>query len=212
MKALIIGATGATGKDLVNILLNDPAYTQVFIFVRRSSGIVHSKLVEILTDFENPEGVADRVQGDVLFCLLGTTIKEAGSKQKQKHIDYEIPMNFIKTARGKGVKKVVLLSSYGASAASSVFYTKLKGELEEGISNLAFDLFVIFRPGLLLRKNTDRLGERITVPILQFLNSIGIARKFRPLPTSVLAEKMAKSPKIFSTGVQVLELNQIFDF
>ena len=212
MKALIIGATGATGKDLLNLLLNDPDYTRVIIFVRRRSGIAHSKLEEVLTDFEKPEAIADRIQGDVLFCLLGTTMKEAGSKEIQRHIDYEIPINFITVARRKGVPKIVLLSAYGASVASRVFYMTLKGELEDGIRNLAFDLFITFRPGLLLRKNTDRLGERISAPIIKFLNSIGIWRKFRPLPTSVLAEKMARAPKIFSAGIHVLELGKILEF
>ena len=68
----------------MNLLLHDPDYTEVVIFVRRTSGIVHSKLTEVLTDFEKPEGVADRIHGDVLFCLLGTTMKEAGSKEIQR--------------------------------------------------------------------------------------------------------------------------------
>src|SRR5436190_4485194 len=107
MTAIVIGATGATGKDLLNLLLNDPDYTQVIIFVRRSSGIIHSKLTEVLTDFDSPEIVADRIQGDVLFCLLGTTMKVAGSKEIQKHVDYEIPMKFITIARSRNVSKLV---------------------------------------------------------------------------------------------------------
>ncbi len=82
MKALIIGATGATGKDLVGLLLNDTGYTEVVIFVRRSTGIIHPKLAEVLTDFDKLEELADFINGDVLFSLLGTTIKNAGSKEK----------------------------------------------------------------------------------------------------------------------------------
>ena len=80
MKALIIGATGATGKDLVDILLNDSDYKEVVIFVRRHTGINHPKLVEVLTDFDQPEKVASSINGDVLFSCLGTTLKAAGSK------------------------------------------------------------------------------------------------------------------------------------
>jgi uncharacterized protein YbjT (DUF2867 family) len=212
MKALIIGATGATGKDLVQILLNDADYSAVVIFVRRASGIVHPKLSEIITDFDKLEEVAGQVKGDVWFSCLGTTLKAAGSKDKQWHIDHDIPLQFAEIARRNGIPKAVLLSAYGASTTSNVFYSKMKGKLEEAISALAFDQYIIFRPGLLLRKDTDRPGERIMGGLLNFMNTLGLFRKFRPLPTSLLAEKLAKAPKVFTTGKQVIELDKIFGF
>jgi len=212
MKALIIGATGATGKDLVNVLLNDPDYTEVVIFVRRATGMTHPKLSEVLTDFDKLEEVSESIKGDVLFSCLGTTLKTAGSKEKQWHIDYEIPLKFAEIARKNSVPKTVLLSAYGASTASRVFYSKMKGKLEEAISTLAFDQYIIFRPGMLLRKDTDRPGERITTVVLKVLNSVGLIRKFRPLPTAILAEKLAKAPKVFTTGKHSIELDKIFGF
>jgi uncharacterized protein YbjT (DUF2867 family) len=212
MKALIIGATGATGKDLTQILLQDPDYTQVVLFVRRLSGTSYPKLTEILTDFDNLEAISESINGDVLFSCLGTTLKVAGTKDKQQHIDYEIPLQFAEIAKRNGLSKTILLSAYGASPSSNVFYSRLKGQLEEKIDALAFDSFVIFRPGLLLRKNTDRSGERLSAGVLKFLNSIGILRKFRPMPTSTLAEKLAKAPKIFHSGKHVIELDKIFGF
>jgi uncharacterized protein YbjT (DUF2867 family) len=212
MKALIIGATGATGKDLLTILLQDRDYTEVVIFVRRASGTTHPKLSEIITDFDKLEKIAEHINGDVLFCCLGTTLKAAGSKDKQFHIDYEIPSRFATIARKNGVDKIVLLSAYGASSTSKVFYSGLKGKLEESISALAFCQYIIFRPGLLLRKDTDRRGERISAGLLKFLNGLGLIRRFRPLPTSLLAEKMAKAPKVLSAGKHVVELDKIFGF
>jgi uncharacterized protein YbjT (DUF2867 family) len=210
MKALIIGATGATGSDLVKVLLNDADYTHVTIFVRRNTGIVDPKLTELITDFDHPEQVAEYMEADVLFSCLGTTLKAAGSKEQQEHIDLEIPLKFAAVAGSKGVKKAVLLSAYGASAGSSIFYSRLKGRLEEGMEQLNYDQLIIFRPGLLLRKNTDRGGERIFAGLLKFLNTIGIIRKFKPLPTSILAKKMAKAPKVLGIGKQVVELRDIF--
>ena len=210
MKALIIGATGATGKGLVQILLNDPDYTAVVIFVRRASGITHPKLSEIITDFDKLEAVAEQIKGDVWFSCLGTTLKAAGSKEKQWHIDYEIPLKFAAIARRNGIPATVLLSAYGASATSNVFYSKMKGRLEESIDALAFDQYIIFRPGLLLRKDTDRFGERIMSGLLNFVNTLGLFKKFRPLPTLLLAEKLAKAPKVFTTQKQVIELDKIF--
>ena len=210
MKALIIGATGATGKDLVQILLNDPDYTAVVIFVRRASGITHPKLSEIITDFDKLEAVAEQIKGDVWFSCLGTTLKAAGSKEKQWHIDYEIPLKFAEIAKRNSITTTVLLSAYGASATSNVFYSKMKGRLEEGIDALAFDQYIIFRPGLLLRRDTDRFGERIMTGLLNFVNTLGLFKKFRPLPTLLLAEKLAKAPKVFTTQKHVIELDKIF--
>ncbi|HEY4337541.1 MAG TPA: NAD(P)H-binding protein [Puia sp.] len=212
MKALIIGATGATGKDLVNTLLQDAGYEQIVIFVRRAGGRTHPKLTEILTDFDNLEAVAGAINGDVWFSCLGTTLKTAGSKERQWQIDYEIPAKFAAIAKRNGVPRMVLLSAYGAAPASRVFYSKVKGKLEENIAGLGFHQYIIFKPGMLLRKDTDRPGERIIAGVLKFLNSVGLFRKFRPLPTSVLAEKMAKAPKLLPQGMQVISLNEIVGF
>ncbi|MBS1600818.1 MAG: NAD(P)H-binding protein [Bacteroidetes bacterium] len=212
MKALIIGATGATGKDLVQLLLQDPDYNEVVIFVRAPGGINHPKLVEIITDFGQLENVAEFIKGDVLFSCLGTTLKAAGSKEKQWSIDYEIPARFAEIAKRKGVRSMVLLSAYGASAKSKIFYSEMKGKLEDKISSLAFDQYIIFRPGLLLRKNTDRLGERVSAGLLKFLNGFGLIKKFRPLPTSILAEKLTKAPKVLTVGNHIIELDKIFEF
>lgn len=212
MKALIIGATGATGKDLVNVLLQDPGYTEIVIFVRRPGAMAHPKLLEVLTDFDKLEEVSAHIKGDVWFSCLGTTLKAAGSKDKQRHIDYEIPAKFADIAKRNGISRTVLLSSYGASSTSNVFYSRIKGELEEKIDSLAFDSYIIFRPGLLLRKDTDRAGERISAGVLRFLNSLGLIRKFRPMPTSTLAEKMAKAPRVLGAGKHVIELDKIFGF
>lgn len=211
MKALIIGATGATGKDLVHILLQDPDYSAVVIFVRRSGGITHPKLTEINTNFDKPEEVSTHIKGDVLFSCLGTTLKAAGSKQNQLQIDYEIPLQFAEIARRNGIVKIVLLSAYGASPTSTVFYSKIKGRLEDGINALAFDQYIIFRPGLLLRKDTDRFGELVMARFLNLLNTLGLFKKFRAMPTLILAEKLAKVPKVFGKGKHVIELDKIFD-
>lgn len=212
MKAMIIGATGATGKDLINVLLQDPRYTSIVTFVRRPTGLADPKLVEVLTDFDKLEEIAAHITGDVLFSCLGTTLKAAGSKEKQWHIDYEIPLKFAEIAKRNGVPGIVLLSAYGASPTSNVFYSKVKGKLEEGVVSLAFGQCIIFKPGLLVRKGTDRLGERIMAGVLKFLNSVGLIRRFRPLPTSTLAEKLAKAPVILTGGMHVVELSDIFDF
>lgn len=212
MKALVIGATGATGKDLVNLLLQDNFYSDVVIFVRHSTGTVHDKLTERIIDFDKLDEIAEFIKGDILFSCLGTTAKAAGSKEAQWHIDHDIPAKFAEIAKMNGTPVVVLLSAYGASATSRIFYSKMKGQLEQQIQNLRFEKLIIFRPGLLLRKGTDRFGERVSAAVLKFLNALGLLRKFRPLPTITLAEKLAKAPRVLKSGEHFLELEEIFRF
>jgi uncharacterized protein YbjT (DUF2867 family) len=210
MNALIIGATGATGQDLVSVQLQDPGYTAVVAFVRRPGSRAHPKYSEVITDFAHLETVADAITGDVWFSCLGTTLKAAGSKAKQWHIDHDIPAKFAEIARSNGVSKAVVVSAYGASTTSKVFYSSMKGGLDEHIAKLEFDQCLIFRPGFLLRKNTDRASERILACGLKLLTSLGLMRRFRPLPTATLAEKLAKAPKILAGGKHIIELDEIF--
>jgi uncharacterized protein YbjT (DUF2867 family) len=210
MKALIIGATGATGKDLVHDLLQDPDYSQVTAFVRRPTGHSHAKYSEILTDFADLETIAPAITGDVWFSCLGTTLKAASSREKQWQIDHDIPANFAAIARKNGVAKTVVVSAYGASPTSKVFYSRLKGNLDDVIIRLGFETTLIFRPGFLLRRSTDRISERLIAFGLKAANTLGLLRKFRPLPTSTLAEKLVKAPKVFPSGAHIIELNEIF--
>lgn len=210
MKAIIIGATGATGKDLVHALLRDPDYTEVVTLIRRSSGLRHQKYVEVITDFEKLGEVSDIIRGDVWFSCLGTTRKAAGSREKQWCIDYDIPLKFAEIARRNGIPKAVLLSAYGASASSRVFYSRLKGSLDAAVIKLGFDSCLIFRPGFLLRRDTDRPGERLIAHALKFVNRLSLLKKFRPMPTSILAEKLAEAPKNCGSGTRILELDEIF--
>lgn len=211
MKALIIGATGATGKELVEQLLEDSSYTSVSIFVRRSFGKSNPKLTEHVVDFSDVNSFQDLITGDVLFSCLGTTLKDAGSKDNQWKIDFEIPAAFAASAKKNQVNSFVLVSTYGASSKSCVFYSQMKGKLEEHIRDLQFPQYIIFRPGPLIRLNTDRLGEKISVKILKALNAIGLFKNLKPISTAFLAQKLAKAPKVLPKDTVTLELDQIIE-
>lgn len=212
MKALLIGATGSTGKFLLDELIQDDDYTSVSIFVRRSTGKSHPKLTEHVIDFSKIEQYKELITGDVLFSCLGTTLKAAGSKQEQWKIDFDIPAEFASIARHNGVGSLVLVSSSDASPKSPIFYSKMKGELEDAIAGLNFGQYIIFKPGPLLRPGTDRAGEKVMVKVFGFLNGIGLFKKYKPLPTEILAMKLAKAPWKMPQGTSVLEANEILDF
>ena len=121
MKAIVIGATGATGKPLVDALLKDDTYDSVVIFVRKETILRNDKLTEYVTDFSDIEKFADVINGDVLFSCIGTTLKNAGSKDAQWQVDYEIPLKMAAIAKNNGVHTCVLVSSSNADANSSFF-------------------------------------------------------------------------------------------
>ena len=212
MKALVIGATGATGKDLVQQLLQDKDFEQVDIFVRKPLNIQNDKLKTHIVDFEKPEYWKDSVKGDVAFSCLGTTLKDAGSKEGQRKVDYDYQFQFAKAAKDNNVEDYILVSAYGANPQSKIFYSKMKGELEDAVRKLHFNKITIFKPGMLERKDSERSGEVLGSRIIKFANKLGLFESQKPLPTDVLAKAMINSSKIKSNGYSSIKLGNIFCF
>lgn len=212
MKALVIGATGATGKDLVQKLLADKDFEEVHAFVRRPLNIENDKLKSHIVNFEQPDEWKDLVKGDVAFSCLGTTLKDAGSKEAQRKVDYDYQYNFAKAAKENEVEDYILVSSYGANPKSKIFYSRMKGELEQSIKALHFNKLMIFQPGMLDRKDSERTGEVLGGKIIKFANKFGVLTQQKPLPTAVLAKAMINSSKIKSYGYSKIKLGSIFSF
>ena len=212
MKALVIGATGATGKDLVQKLLADKDFEEVHAFVRRPLNIENDKLKSHIVNFEQPDEWKDLVNGDVAFSCLGTTLKDAGSKEAQRKVDYDYQYNFAKAAKENEVEDYILVSSYGANPKSKIFYSRMKGELEQSIKALHFNKLMIFQPGMLDRKDSERTGEVLGGKIIKFANKFGVLTQQKPLPTAVLAKAMINSSKIKSYGYSKIKLGSIFSF
>ena len=210
MKALIIGATGATGKDLVTQLLADDTYSEVHCFVRKPLTLTHPKLHAHVVDFETPEAWADLLRGDVAFSCLGTTLAVAGSKEAQWRVDYDYQYNFAEHCCNNGVPTFVLVSAAGAKAQSKLFYNRMKGQLEDAVKELEFPRLLIFQPSVLIRSNSDRSGENFTVKAFKFLNKLGILKRYRPMPTAILAQKMRKEVATAPKGVHTFTLDEIF--
>ena len=211
MNALLIGATGTTGKDLLELLLNDKDFDRVDVFVRRSLVIQHPKLKIHVIDFDQPVQWKHLVKGDVLFSCLGTTLKAAGSKEAQWKIDYDYQYRFAEAARENQVNNYVLVSASMASARSKVFYSRMKGELEDAVKALGFSRLTIFKPPLLVRKDSDRKGELIGFRIIRFFNKLGLLRSQKPLPTEVLAKAMINAAKRKQSGVRTLKSDEIWE-
>ena len=195
MKTLLIGATGATGSDLLELLLQDNEVESVAIFVRRHPGIEHAKLKVYVIDFEKRADWSHLVKGDVLFSCLGTTLKDAGSKTAQWKVDYDYQYQFAKTARDNGVVCYALVSAMNASSQSRIFYSRMKGKLDEDVSKLGFPKLLIFKPPSLIRKGSNREMEKMGVNIINFLNRLGLLKSLKPISTGTLAMEMLDAVK-----------------
>ena len=210
MKTIIIGATGATGKDLVAQLLADDTYNEVHCFVRKSLALSHPKLHAHVVNFDTPEAWADLLHGDVAFSCLGTTLAVAGSKEAQWRVDYDYQYTFAQQCKANRVPTFVLISAAGAKVQSKLFYNRMKGQLEDAVKALDFSCLLIFQPSVLIRSNSDRGIENFTVNAFKFLNKLGILKRYRPMPTQILAEKIRKEVAKVSQGIHTFTLDKIF--
>jgi len=190
--ALIAGATGLVGGFLLKRLLDAPAYDRVVAVTRRSLGISHPKLTEIVTDFEILELALAKsaIHADDAFCALGTTIRKAGSQPAFRRVDFDYVVNFARAAKAAGARRFLLVSAIGARADSSIFYSRVKGEAENAASELGFDATDIFRPGLILgERGKRRPAEAAIMAAMPLLNPllIGPAKIYRGIPADTIA-------------------------
>ena len=211
MKGLIIGATGATGKDLLAKLLENDTYSEVHCFVRKPLALSHPKLHAHVVNFDTPEAWANLLHGDVAFSCLGTTLAVAGSKEAQWRVDYDYQYHFAQQCKAYGVPTFVLVSAAMANAQSKVFYNRMKGQLEDAVKALGFPSLLIFQPSVLVRKESDRKGEQFGLKMIVLLNKLGLFKHYRPMPTEILAEKMLSAVLNSPKGTFTFTLDKIFE-
>lgn len=210
--AIVLGATGLVGKQLLKKLLVNYSFGRVKIFVRRSTGIKDVKLEEHIIDFDRPEEWKHLVTGDVLFSAFGTTLAKAGSKDAQYRIDYIYQYQIAEIAAENKVPTYVLISSAGASPSAMVFYSKMKGELERDIMRLPFERVHIIRPGLLAGDREEkRMGEVIGEKVLNVFALIPALKKYKPIKDVEVANAMIHAALKENKGIYRYTLQDVFD-
>jgi uncharacterized protein YbjT (DUF2867 family) len=212
-RALVLGATGLVGKELVKQLVEDPDYAGVTAIVRKPLSFSHPKLKEVLANFDKLELQAAEFHVDAVYCCLGTTIKVAGSKEAFKRVDLDYPVHAAQLARSAGVRHFAVISSTGADEGSMFFYTRVKGELERILQETGLPSLHIFRPSLLLGdRNEKRAGEGAAAAIscaLPFIWS-GPLRKYKPVEASTVAAAMRAAVRQDKPGVCIYQSSQLF--
>ncbi|MBC7917703.1 MAG: nucleoside-diphosphate sugar epimerase [Rhodoferax sp.] len=200
--ALVAGATGLVGREVLAALLADKRYTAVHIVGRRKLPHQHPKLTQQVVNFS---AMGKLPPVDDVFIALGTTIKTAGSKQAFRAVDYEAIMAVALAARAQGATKLGVVSAMGADASSSIFYNQVKGEMEAGLETVGYDSLVIARPSMLAgnREALDqpaRSGERIALVATRWLKAV-IPANYQSIAARDVAYALVNTVADASPGV-----------
>lgn len=197
MIVCIAGASGLTGSFLLNMLLNDPQVTSVYVLVRKPIHRTNTKLHEVVFT-DNFSSIELPEKPNAFFCCLGTTIKKAGSREAFKQVDVVLPLQLVSLAEKLEAQSFVLQSSVGADASSGNFYLHCKGEAEEALQKSSIKSRCTVRPSILAGPRKEfRLGEKIGLFFMQMLRPvlIGKLKRYRAVHVRQVAEAMIRVAK-----------------
>ncbi|MCK9413777.1 MAG: oxidoreductase [Prolixibacteraceae bacterium] len=207
--ALVTGASGLIGSSLVKMLLQETEYDTVHILVRKELNLAHPNLYQHVVDFDHFEAQNFEFKVDDAFVTLGTTIAKAGSKSAFYKVDHDYVISFARKALSIGATGIFVVSSMGANPSSSIFYNKVKGEMEVDIKALGFARLGIFRPSLLLGPRTEkRTGEKFASWMMQTLDFL-IPAKYKAIHVDKVAKKMIELALKDEDGCFILESDKL---
>ena len=191
--AIILGATGLTGGKLLELILEDDRYGTVKLFSRSSVGISHPKLEEHLGDLKDMESFAAVFHAEELFCCIGTTKAKTPDREVYKSIDYGLPVRAAKRCKERGVGTFIVISAMGANPKSSIFYNRVKGQMEEAVLAENIPKTHILQPSLIGGKRKEkRWGEWIFKQLMKVANFalVGPLEKYRSIRPETIARSM----------------------
>jgi len=203
--ALIAGASGLIGQDLLDRLVTTDRYDKVVALSRRDIAFRHLKFSNIITNFSEPAKVLQGLKPDDVYCCLGTTMAIAGSKEKFYEVDFQYPLALAKATLASGAKQYLLVSALGANKSSAIYYNRVKGEVEEGILSFGFMTVHIFRPSLLLGERKEKRPGEGAAKVLYKIFGFAIPEKYKAIPASKVATAMLASAAKDEPGVFIHE-------
>lgn len=211
-KAIIIGASGLIGRELLTLLLAYSHFETVKIFVRKSLNIKHPKLTEVISDFKDLNSLKSEIYGDALFCCLGSTKSKTPDLNQYRKIDHDYPLFFAEEGLKNGLQQFHLVSALGADAKSSNFYTKMKGETEEAIKLLGIPSLYIYQPSFLRGNRVEnRPLEKFALLIMKAIDPllIGGLKKYQSINAISVAKAMIIESIKNKRGIFVHKSDQI---
>lgn len=213
-KAIIVGASGLVGSNLLPILLNHAEYDEVLVLVRKELGLKHKKLTQLVVNFDELQKHAQSLTGDVVFSCLGTTKANTPDPSLYRKIDHDYPLQIAQLAKANGVEQFHVVSAVGANAQSSQFYIKLKGDLEEGLKAVGFNGLHIYQPSMLYGGRKERRPlENLFVGIFKVIDPLfmGALRKYRSITADKIANAMFNNSLKATPGTHTYTFDQIIN-
>lgn len=212
-KALIFGASGLTGSELLKLLIELNYYDEVVSFVRKETTPDGPRCRNILSDYNNLSMYVHEFKGADIFCCLGTTIRKVNyNKEAFKKADLYLPLEIAQLGAEFGSKQFLVISSLSANANSNVFYSKIKGEMQEKLKAIKLYSIHVFQPSLLLGERKEyRLGERIGAAVLKGFNIFLSGRlfKYRAIKSYDVAKAMIQVARNYTPGFHIYTSDQI---
>lgn len=203
--AVVAGATGLTGGQLVTALLDDPRYGVVKAITRKPLTRVHPKLENVVIDFDRIHTYTDELKADDVFCCLGTTMKAAGSKEAFERVDYQYPVALAERAKSLGATQFLLVSALGADTKSIFYYNRVKGRVEEAIAGLGYHALHIMRPSLLVGPREEyRRGEAAAKWFFRTFGTF-VPSKYKAIASIKVARAMVHFANSGLTGIHIHE-------
>ncbi len=208
-RALILGASGLVGGELLQLLLKDKAYEKVLVFARNPLEVTHPKLEQELGDLTSTDFYRDKEGADEMFICIGTTRSKTPDLNQYKKIDLGIPVQATQWALQRGMEKVLVISALGANANSKIFYNRIKGNMEKELKKLNPQRLYILRPSLILGSRKEfRFGEKVGKIVAQALN-VFIPKKYKGIAAKDIAQAMHKLAARQEKGHFTIESHEI---
>ena len=200
--ALVVGATGVVGCETLRGLCEDENYDKIIVWVRRELNFSHEKLETQIINFDEIKDMPPR-EIDEIFCALGTTMKQAGSRGQFYKVDVSYPVNIAKWGIASGARRFALISSQGANERSRFFYLRAKGKAEKKIAALKYESVQIARlPAIKSEREQVRMGELFTIWLFGLLPKF-ILTNYRPMSAKDIAAAVIAAAQTEAKGVQI---------
>jgi uncharacterized protein YbjT (DUF2867 family) len=202
--ALVIGASGLIGAQLVRALAAGEEYSRVIAITRRPLAFEVPRLANRILRFDRLEDELRGMACDDAFCCLGTTIREAGSQAAFRAVDHDLVLRFARCAQSAGARTMVAVSSVEAAPESRNFYLRVKGEMELALEALRFRSLHLMQPSLLLGARTHwrpaEAAARVLMPLINPL-LLGRSQRWRAIPARTVAAAMCAAALSGRLGV-----------
>ena len=202
-RVLVVGATGLVGGEILAGLVADEGVAEARALVRRplDREVYAPNVRELVGDFDALDAHPDWFRVDQVMCALGTTIRKAGSREAFRRVDFDYPFAVARLAHAQGARHFLLVSAVGADARSRIFYSRVKGELEDAVRAVGFTALTIARPSILIGAREElRVGELVMKRLAYFFPAA-----WKPVRARQVASALVRAARAGKPGVEILD-------